>query len=153
MEPRAGIEVCALADGLLAEAARLLALYVHGEDAAEAHLGAAREALERFRLNPSALFWLARADGRSMGFISLAWSVSTSRGAPVLRVEGLYTLPEYRRSEVATTLLERAVEVAHARGANRLQLETDIDNLAARRLYERLGFECFPRKQVYMRFL
>ena len=38
-------------------------------------------------------------------------------------------------------------------GANRLQLETDTQNMPARALYSQHGFEWFPDKEIYMLFL
>jgi len=146
------IEVVSLCDDLIPEAAHLLSRYVNPDDTEGTKDENCRQVLKRFLANAWAHFWVTRIEGRCAGFISLAWSVSTSTGLPVLRVEGLYTLPGYRRRGVATVLLNQAAELARSRGANRLQLETDTDN-PARRLYERLGFEWFQSKEVYMRFL
>ena len=153
MDPNLAVDLCALTDQLMPEAARLLGLYTHPDDHDVGGLAECLRALQGWLESPSTHFWLARVDGRYVGFVSLAWSMSTSTGPPVRRIEGLYTLPGYRRRGVATELLSRAAELARQHGANRLQLETDTDNVAARRLYERLGFEGLPRKEVYMRFL
>ena len=96
---------------------------------------------------------LARLGGRAAGFASLAPGASGGTGRPVVHVAALYVRPELRRRGVATALLRRACDVAAAAGANRVQLSTDTGNRAARALYEGLGFEWHPSKEVYMRFL
>ena len=147
------IDVSALTEESIPQAAPLLNLYAHPDDAEGGRLSECHAALKRFLAYPWAQLWLARSEGECVGFISLAWTASTSTGLPVLRVQGLYTLPAYRRRGVASALLRRAAELARERGAHRLQLETDTDNVEARRLYERLGFEWLPRREVYMHFL
>ena len=134
-------------------AARLLADYAHGDHPSDEQFAQCRAALERHLRADGSLFLLARAADGVAGFIRLCWSVSTSTGLPVLRVEGLYTAPAYRGQGVAGALLRHAEGLARERGANRLQLETDQDNLPALNLYQRFGFERLPRKQVHMKFL
>jgi ribosomal protein S18 acetylase RimI-like enzyme len=102
---------------------------------------------------PGAEFVLARQSGQYCGFVALHWGFSTSAGRPILRVQDLFVTPEHRRQGVARALLSHAAGLGRARGANRLQLETDLDNTAARRLYESFGFERFPQKEIYMCFL
>ena len=147
------MEISVLSESLIPEAATLLHRYAHPHDTGEGRLADCRAALLRLFASPVAHVWVASVAGRLAGFLAWTWSASTSTGLPVLRVEGLYTLPEYRRRGVASALLQRAVEEARGHGANRLQLETEVDNVRARGLYEGLGFEPLPRKRVYMRFL
>jgi len=150
---RSVAQISALSESMIPEAAALLHRYAHPHDTGEGRLADCRAALVRLLASPVAHVWVASVAGRPAGFLAWTWSASTSTGLPVLRVEGLYTLPEYRRQGVASALLQRAAEEARGHGANRLQLETDVDNAEARRLYEVLGFEPLPRKRVYMRFL
>lgn len=49
--------------------------------------------------------------------------------------------------------MEHAIDLAIAKKAARLQLETDDDNVPARTLYKQLGFERIEGKVVYMAFL
>jgi N-alpha-acetyltransferase 30 len=46
----------------------------------------------------------------------------------------------YRGYGIATALVQRAIEAMRARNADEIVLETEETNLAAMRLYERLGF-------------
>lgn len=52
----------------------------------------------------------------------------------------LYVVPERRGAGLGRALLERAMDEARARGADRMDLGTSEDDVAARALYERMGF-------------
>ncbi len=56
----------------------------------------------------------------------------------------------YRRQGVGRALIERAIEWAKAKGFSGIMLETQDNNVAACRLYERCGFElCGFDTQLY----
>lgn len=148
-----GIAIAELRPELLREAGALLAAYRHPAGWGEREHHDCTTTLERLLDFGMAGFLLARRGEDYAGFISLNWGFSTTTGKPILRVQDLFTLPQCRRAGVARALLEHARRLGEARGANRLQLETDGENAQARALYQSLGFEWFPRKAVYMRFL
>ena len=52
----------------------------------------------------------------------------------------LYVVPSRRRRGLGYALLEAAIELACERGADYMELGMSEDNVAARTLYERLGF-------------
>jgi ribosomal protein S18 acetylase RimI-like enzyme len=52
----------------------------------------------------------------------------------------LYVVPERRGRGLGRALLERTLEVAREAGADRIDLGTSEDDVAARALYERMGF-------------
>jgi ribosomal protein S18 acetylase RimI-like enzyme len=52
----------------------------------------------------------------------------------------LYVEPSYRRRGLGLALMEAAIDVARANGADHMDLGTSEDDKAARALYERLGF-------------
>jgi ribosomal protein S18 acetylase RimI-like enzyme len=52
----------------------------------------------------------------------------------------LYVVPERRRRGLGRALLQAAIECARARGADHMDLATGENDLAARALYESLGF-------------
>jgi ribosomal protein S18 acetylase RimI-like enzyme len=64
----------------------------------------------------------------------------------------LYVVPALRGRGLGRALLEAAMDVARERGADRMDLGTSDDDIAARALYERLGFiyerELSPRGRV-----
>jgi ribosomal protein S18 acetylase RimI-like enzyme len=52
----------------------------------------------------------------------------------------LYVVPERRRRGLGRALVRAAIECARARGADRMDLGTGENDVAARALYESLGF-------------
>jgi GNAT superfamily N-acetyltransferase len=52
----------------------------------------------------------------------------------------LYVVPERRGQGLGRALMEAAIEFARDRGADHMELNTSEDDVAARALYERLGF-------------
>jgi ribosomal protein S18 acetylase RimI-like enzyme len=55
-------------------------------------------------------------------------------------LEELYVVPERRGRGLGRALMEAAIELARDRGAADMHLGTSEDDVAARALYERLGF-------------
>lgn len=79
-------------------------------------------------------------DGRLVGNASL----TRESGAPgVMSVSNVAVLPAYRHQGIARRLMEAVIRRAVERGAKRLLLEVNDDNVAARQLYESLGFELY----------
>ena len=83
---------------------------------------------------------LAEEEGRSLGMVSLLYTVSTALGAPVAILEDMVVDPSTRGVGVGGALLERAVQICRARGCARVTLLTDQGNAGARRFYGRFGF-------------
>ena len=67
-----------------------------------------------------------------------------------VEVNYLGLIPNQRRSGWGTHLVHYAMQFASALGAKRLTLSVDSRNEAARRLYEKLGFEEFDQREVYL---
>jgi ribosomal protein S18 acetylase RimI-like enzyme len=53
----------------------------------------------------------------------------------------LYVVPDRRGRGIGRALMEEAIAVARAEGADTMELGTGEDDVAARRLYESLGFD------------
>ena len=68
--------------------------------------------------------------------INLAWES--------WRLAAVQVSPAYRRRGVAEALTRRALEIAFQEGATRVHVLTHRDNLAATRLYRKLGFLTTP---------
>jgi ribosomal protein S18 acetylase RimI-like enzyme len=60
--------------------------------------------------------------------------------APECYLAELYVVPQLRAQGLGRALMETAIEVARARGADHMDLGTSDDDVAARSLYESLGF-------------
>jgi ribosomal protein S18 acetylase RimI-like enzyme len=56
-------------------------------------------------------------------------------------LEELYVVPDQRRQGIGEALLKAAMEVARDEGAAHMDLGTGDDDVAARALYEKLGFD------------
>jgi ribosomal-protein-alanine N-acetyltransferase len=80
------------------------------------------------------IFLLRLADGAAVGYCS-TWFLPGE-----LHINNLAILPAYRRQGLATGLMQAVLAAAAAAGCDRATLEVRRSNLAARRLYERLGF-------------
>jgi ribosomal-protein-alanine N-acetyltransferase len=95
--------------------------------------------------NPGVSFCvLARGpDGRAIGFCSF-WKV-----ADELHINNLAVLPANRRAGVATALLNHVMRDGVRLGAVRATLEVRKSNVAARLLYERMGFALGGIRRAY----
>jgi ribosomal protein S18 acetylase RimI-like enzyme len=61
-------------------------------------------------------------------------------GAPECYLAELYVVPSRRGQGLGRALMEAAIEAARARGAAWIDLNTSEQDIAARALYESLGF-------------
>jgi ribosomal protein S18 acetylase RimI-like enzyme len=145
------VDIIELSPDLLTIGATLLAAHMAGRS--EPSLAECERILRCLLDFPSAQFVLAHQLGQYCGFAALHWGFSTTAGLPILRVQDLFVASENRRQGIARALLQYAADLGRARGAHRLQLETDTSNIAARSLYLSFGFEWFPQKEIFMCFL
>jgi GNAT superfamily N-acetyltransferase len=83
---------------------------------------------------------LALEAGEAVGFVQLYPSFSSIRTAATFILNDLYVEPGRRRGGAGRRLVEAAAVLARETGAAGLSLVTGVDNLAARTLYERLGW-------------
>jgi ribosomal protein S18 acetylase RimI-like enzyme len=74
------------------------------------------------------------------GFAQLRFRPSLYTGALDAYLEELYVVPGRRGHGLGRALLEAAMDHARERGAARIDLNTSEDDVAARALYESLGF-------------
>jgi GNAT superfamily N-acetyltransferase len=93
---------------------------------------------ERVNANESALFLAVDSRGEPAGFAQLYPLFHQMQRFWMLN--DLYVRPELRRNGVARELLKSATEHARMTGAAGLALATDIDNVAAQRLYKSEGY-------------
>jgi GNAT superfamily N-acetyltransferase len=84
--------------------------------------------------------FLARVDGVAAGICLIAICPASLALGEFWMVRDLFVDPRWRRTGVATALLDGVRAAAQQRGALRLTLQTESDNATALRLYERYGF-------------
>jgi GNAT superfamily N-acetyltransferase len=146
------VTIIELSEQLLAVTVPLVAQYLWPEQAVEETAARADANLRSLLAWPSAHLFLAVFDPTPVGFASVHWGFSTRHGQPILRIQDLFTHPQHRRQGVARTLVQFLADWARGQGAQRLELVTGTDNIAARALYDALGFEWLADKEIYMRF-
>jgi GNAT superfamily N-acetyltransferase len=103
---------------------------------------------ERLALGESVIL-LAEVDGRPVGFTQLYPIFSSTRCRRLWLLNDLFVAPEGRRAGTGQALLEAARRFAQESGAAGLELMTARTNLAAQRLYERLGWQ---RDEVFLHY-
>ena len=86
--------------------------------------------------SPFAELLVAECGGRVAGFCGVQLQISTAMGSYAAQIEDLVLHPECRRRGIGSRLLDAAGAWAKQRGARRLQLNCDDQNLPAMRFYE-----------------
>jgi ribosomal protein S18 acetylase RimI-like enzyme len=74
------------------------------------------------------------------GFAQLRFHLSLYEPGPDACLEELWVRPAARGAGLGRALLDAAVERARERGATRIELNTSTGDVAARALYESVGF-------------
>ena len=74
------------------------------------------------------------------GFVVLRFQPSLSTSGLECYLAELYVVPDMRGQGLGRALMEEAIEVARREGADYIHLGTSEDDVAARALYEKLGF-------------
>lgn len=100
-----------------------------------------RRSFRRLVSVPSATLLVARADRVLAGYALVFFRA----GSTVARLYSIAVDARYRGRGVAGQLMAAAEAAARARGCERFRLEVRVDNAAAIRLYERLGFAMSDR--------
>jgi ribosomal protein S18 acetylase RimI-like enzyme len=77
--------------------------------------------------------------GEAVGFATLFWTWSTTRGARIGVMNDLFVAPGARGGRVGEALIAACAERCRARGAASLTWQTAPDNARAQALYDRIG--------------
>jgi ribosomal-protein-alanine N-acetyltransferase len=85
--------------------------------------------------NPYASYIVMQESEKIIGYCGL-WVVLEDA-----HVTNIAVLPEYRGKKLGEALLNQAVELTKALGAERLSLEVRVSNHVAQSLYRKLGFQ------------
>lgn len=94
--------------------------------------------------NPSAVFFVAVADGKAVGYIGFHTVLDEAY------IANIAVLPEYRRKGIATALLQCAVDFCRENGFAFITLEVRQSNINSVALYKKFAFEIVgERKNFY----
>lgn len=80
-------------------------------------------------------------DVRGLVEVSLRTVVDGCLTSPVGYIEGIYVDPESRGCGMSRRLLERAEAWCRRRGCTEIGTDAELDNEAAQRFHEHMGFE------------
>jgi len=110
---------------------------------------------DRLANDESVIFVAEDADGRSLGFVQLypTFSSTTTPPGKLWLLNDLFVAENTRRRGVGRALMERAERLARETGAVGLTLSTAVDNLRAQHLYETTGYRRETVFFVYNRLL
>lgn len=93
----------------------------------------------RLNNNESVIF-VAYQDGEAVGFTQLYPKYSSARLSKNWILNDLYVAPSVRRSGIGAKLIDQACTFAKQDGASFVQLSTQVENLNAQGLYNKMGF-------------
>lgn len=92
--------------------------------------------------------FIVEAEGKAVGLALTAKTYSREAGGKVLWLEELYILPEYRSCGLGREYFAFIEDYAHKNGFARIRLEVEEENVRARALYERLGYQPLEYSQM-----
>jgi ribosomal protein S18 acetylase RimI-like enzyme len=95
---------------------------------------------ERLARDEAVVLGFFNDDGRLLGFVLNYFSFSSVSQGGIVVLNDLFVIPDERGRGIGEALIRRVWELARERGAVRVDLGTAKTNVAAQRLYERLGF-------------
>jgi ribosomal protein S18 acetylase RimI-like enzyme len=92
--------------------------------------------------DPAFVCRIAEVDGAPVGYVKLGpLKIPVETDLSSMLLDQLYVLKEHHGSGIARELMDWAFAEAKHRGSEALYLTVYIDNVRARRFYERYGFE------------
>jgi len=97
--------------------------------------------------SPYLTAYLLKTEGKTAGFVQLAFTFSTEAGGRVIWVEELYVRPQYQGKGIGSEFF-RFLEEEYGAGMARIRLEIEPDNARARKLYEKMGFQSLDYLQM-----
>lgn len=113
-------------------------------------VGARRFLSERLHKQQSVIFLATDDTGAAgTGFTQLYPAFSSDAMKRLWILNDLYVVSTERKSGVGRALMDRVRQFAIETGADRLILETAVDNFSAQRLYEKLGY---VRDDLFFRY-
>lgn len=93
--------------------------------------------MKRFLVSSHSVIFVAADDARVVGYALLLFH----KGTQLSRLYSIAVHSHYRGQKIAQSLLELCEQAALDQGSATLRLEVREDNISARKLYEKLGFQ------------
>ena len=94
---------------------------------------------------------IALVDGALAGFICFLQTYATFDAKPIMYIEDLFLLEQYRGHGLGKALFEGAMKIAQERGYSRIELLAFGEG--PRKFYEKFGFKCEEQNHHYRKFL
>jgi ribosomal protein S18 acetylase RimI-like enzyme len=103
-------------------------------------LSGAREFIKERLNNEESVVFIAFDENNPIGFVQLYPSFSSVSMKRTWVLNDLYVSESVRGKGFGEKLIKKAITFAKDTGAKGILLETNIENVTAQRLYERIGF-------------
>jgi GNAT superfamily N-acetyltransferase len=88
----------------------------------------------------SAEFFVAKNNDQLIGCAFLNKGIGLEKGGPYIWLNDLYVKKDFRRQGIAKTILLKVLYWAEKNEIKGIELETGINNVATKKLYNSLGF-------------
>ena len=93
---------------------------------------------------------VAEKDGQLLGLVHYLFHRNTAMIGPTCYLQDLFTNETARGAGVGRALVDAALDAARARGAARIELDTNETNTGAIALYERAGFSASSKTHAHL---
>ena len=103
-------------------------------------ISGAREFIKDRLNNQESVIFIAFDENNPIGFVQLYPSFSSVSMKRTWVLNDLYVRESVRGKGFGEKLIEKAITFAEETGAKGILLETNIENITAQRLYEKIGF-------------
>lgn len=99
------------------------------------------DSLDLFLERPELGFvWMAFDDAGAAGVCVVCYAISTSMGSVVAKLDDVSVKPDRRGHGIGTQLIEQLKDQLRKESVTRIDVAVHMDNPAARKFYEKLGF-------------
>lgn len=96
-------------------------------------------------------FFVAEVDGKTVGFVACDTNwLSFFENEEVGEIHEIFVHPNWQGKGIGTALLLKALEYTKKRGRKVVELWVGIDNIKARKFYEKFGFQ---KRETWGRWL
>lgn len=136
-----GIEIRPAKEAELDELLPLMRAYCDFYESSPSDDGVMRMARTLINEPTQGAVFIARRDGKAIGFATLDWKWSMLKGARLGYLEDLFVDPDARGTGAADALIEVCAERCRESGMPALQWLTAPDNHRAQQVYNRTGAE------------